>query len=335
MIERPQLGRLELVDLRKAWVDEARNFTPWLCEEENISLLGEALGLQALTPIGREQAVGRFSADILAEDFRGNRVLIENQLAQSDHSHLGQCLTYAAGLDAKTIVWICSKIRDEHRAAIDWLNEISDEKYSFFAVEIELYRIGESDLAPKFNVAANPNDWTRDFRKIARLAESELTESQIAHRDYWQRLISQAEGRYPALGRRTPFKGNWQTAESLSLKSWLGVDVTATKSNIGLRAEIYFYMASAKLGFDFFKNTIDSENLLDGEDISWERMNDKATARIAIYRSITEAASALDETSELNWIIDTLIKLKTVAHDLMERLRLDPGPVDPKQLEID
>ena len=171
------LGRLERVDLRKIWPDEAQDFTPWLAKKENLALLDETLGLE-LELEETEQSVGAFSADIVCRDAASESlVLIENQIEPTNHTHLGQTLTYAAGLDAVTIIWIASKFRDEHRAMLDWLNEKTEAQLSFFALEIELWRIGNSAPAPKFNIVARPNDWTAPHVSIctAGLIPSQIT----------------------------------------------------------------------------------------------------------------------------------------------------------------
>ena len=147
-----KLGRLERVKLREAWSTEAQDFTPWLAREENLAILSETLEVE-LQPEAQEKSVGPFRADILCRnaDDGGTWVLIENQLERTDHLHLGQLLTYAAGLNAVTICWIAASFTDEHRAALDWLNEITDERFHFFGLEVELWRIGDSEPAPKFN----------------------------------------------------------------------------------------------------------------------------------------------------------------------------------------
>jgi hypothetical protein len=153
------LGRLEKVELRGVWTSEARDFTPWLAQEENLALLGEVLEIE-LELESQETNVGPFRADILCKDTAtGHWVLIENQIERTDHNHLGQLLTYAAGLKAVTIVWISAQFTDEHRAALDWLNEVTNSDVNFFGLEIELWKIGDSAIAPKFNVVSKPNEW--------------------------------------------------------------------------------------------------------------------------------------------------------------------------------
>ena len=161
------LGRLTRVDLREIWETEAVDFTPWLAQEDNLVILGETLGI-SLELEAQEKDVGRFRADILCKNkSNGSWVLIENQLDRTDHSHLGQLLTYASGLEAVTIVWIAYPFTDEHRSTLDWLNKITDEKFRFFGLEVELWRIGDSPAAPKFNVVSKPNDWSRSVAQAA------------------------------------------------------------------------------------------------------------------------------------------------------------------------
>lgn len=178
------LGILERVDLRTVWQNEAFNFTPWLAEAGNLAALSKALNLD-LELVGTEVTVGPYAADILCKDtLDGANVLIENQLQKTDHTHLGQILTYAAGLEAKTVIWVASRFTDEHRAALDWLNESTHEGWSFFGLEIELWRIGASPPAPKFNVICRPNDWSRSVREEAARAENS-SPTRVLQLKYW------------------------------------------------------------------------------------------------------------------------------------------------------
>ena len=156
-----ELGRLKQVELRDIWGNEAQHFTPWLAAEENLSVLADTLDME-LELEDQEMDVGQFRADILCKNADGGSwVLIENQLERTDHRHLGQLLTYAAGLHAVTICWIAKNFTEEHRATLDWLNEITDGRFQFFGLEIEVWKIGNSLPAPKFNVVSKPNDWSR------------------------------------------------------------------------------------------------------------------------------------------------------------------------------
>jgi Domain of unknown function (DUF4268) len=180
----PKLGRLRTVDLREVWPSEPQSFTPWLAQEDNLQFLAETIGLPSLEFVAMEQQVDIFSADIVAKiPTTGQTVLIENQIERTDHKHLGQVLTYAAGLDAAVIIWVAREFAEGHRATLDWLNHITGDQFFFFGIEVEAVRIGESEPAPRFNVIARPNAWTRQVQAAS--ASVELTGSALSHYEYW------------------------------------------------------------------------------------------------------------------------------------------------------
>ena len=150
-----KFGRLQSVTLREAWPTEDGHFTPWLAKEENLAHLGEVLGME-LGFEGREVNIGSFRADILCKNEDDSWVLIENQLEKTNHDHLGKILTYSAGLNAQTIIWIAEKFEEEHRAALDRQNEITDERFRYFGIEMKVWKIGNSVLAPEFNIVSKP-----------------------------------------------------------------------------------------------------------------------------------------------------------------------------------
>lgn len=176
-------GTLIDVETRTAWGHEAHEFTPWLAE--NLDRLSDALGIP-LELTGREVNCGRYSADILASNpADGAVVLIENQLEASDHTHLGQILTYLAGLDAHVMVWLAPNFREEHLSAIRWLNQHTDESFSFFAVKLRVVQIADSPLAPLFEVLEKPNSWDKSLRSTARAASSTSPEATERREALW------------------------------------------------------------------------------------------------------------------------------------------------------
>lgn len=182
-------SRLSDAPVREAWPDEAHDFTPWLFD--NISFLSDLLGIE-LKAIATEAAVENFSVDIIAEDSRtGDRVLIENQLEASDHRHLGQVLTYLAGIEAKSVVWIARDFQDAHRSAVRWLNEHTDDEFAFFAVRLRVVRIDDSPFAPMFEIVEQPNKWDTRLRGETAAAESDLT--RLRHR-FWNRYLRRHPG---------------------------------------------------------------------------------------------------------------------------------------------
>ena len=190
------LGKLERVEVRKAWEHEAQHFTPWLAD--NLDLLGEELGIK-LELKGEEVYVGPYRADIMAQNpDDGSIVLIENQLETADLKHLGQILAYTAGLDARTIVWVATDFNDIHRSAIRWLNEHTVAPFAFFAVQVSLVQIGDSQLAPVFEVLERPNEWERQVQDASQ--HGELSEVGRHRREFWAhfaRRIPDAPGLRP------------------------------------------------------------------------------------------------------------------------------------------
>jgi hypothetical protein len=209
----PTLGRLISVSIREVWAHEANDFTPWLAETDNLSLLAETLQLGDLQVQGTEVPVGNFLIDILARDIEGRIVVIENQFGPTDHTHLGQILTYVAGQDGQaTVIWIAESIREEHRAAIDWLNASTIEGFDFFAVEVEALRIGASPPAPWFNVVAKPNSWSRGVGRATRSTNGgQLDDRAKAYVGYWSAFRSFLQDKGAPYKVGTPSRDYWCT----------------------------------------------------------------------------------------------------------------------------
>lgn len=168
-----------------------------------VPLAGDAVSRASL------RRVGPFRADILCKDrANGDWVLIENQLESTDHTHLGQLMTYAAGLIAVKIVWIARRFTDEHRAALDWLNEITDSRFNFFGREVELWRIQDSPVAPRFNVVCKPNDWSRNVADAARSIESgQSSETEQQYLKFWTQFAERVDARGNPIRAPKPYGG--------------------------------------------------------------------------------------------------------------------------------
>src|SRR5713226_212869 len=229
------LGILKRVDLRDFWEDEAREFTPWLASPENLKLLGEAIGIE-LELEATESRVGIFKADIVAKEVgTDDRVIIENQLEHTDHDHLGKLLTYASGLGAKVVVWVAEEISDEHRRAMDWLNEITGDSFSFFALEIELWRINDSDPAPKFNLVCRPNDWAKSLTSAD--SGSEPSETKLSQLEFWSAFVEFGKRKGSAISFRKPRPQNWY---SLAVgRSRFNLSLTANTKLRRIGCELY------------------------------------------------------------------------------------------------
>jgi hypothetical protein len=182
------LGELRKIRVHEQWKHEEQDFTPWLGKDENISRLSDAIGLE-LQVEGFEVPVGPYSADVLAKDASGNYVVIENQYGKTDHGHLGQILTYAATLGATAVVWIAEQFTDEHRKAIEWLNEHVSDELSLYAVEIELWRIDQSKPALRFNVLSQPTEISKQATALK--SAGPVTEVKKLQFDFWSAVRSE------------------------------------------------------------------------------------------------------------------------------------------------
>ena len=209
------LAELKDVEPREVWEHEARDFTPWLAK--NLERLSQAIGIPALVLEDTEVQVEQFAADIVAVDPEdGSRVLIENQLADSDHDHLGKILTYLAGVQAQTVVWVAPRFEEAHRSAVRWLNDHTVEPFAFFAVRVRVVKIADSQQALLFEVLEHPSAWDRRVRATVDRPRSELTKFR---REFWSSYV----GKYPNDG--VPADNG---------ASWAWVPVKAVELNIAL-----------------------------------------------------------------------------------------------------
>ncbi len=320
-LRKPLLGRLEKVDPRTYWQREDEDFTPWLAGAENIKLLGDTIGIE-LEVEAQEKGVGLFRADILCKDTATDRwVLIENQLERTDHIHLGQLLTYAAGLNAVTIVWVAKRFTEEHRAALDWLNEITDEEFNFFGLEIELWKIGDSAIAPKFNIVCQPNDWIKDVTsKVKSLPVSNSTETKQLQYEYWAAFRELALTHASSIKPTKPLYQHWM---NIALgRSGFGLCAVASAASNEIRAEVVLSHSEAKAYYALLevqKTEIETEF---GEPLTWYNHPEVKSCRIYVRR--TANLNAKDKWAEQHqWLVEKLDRLYKVFSDRVKQLHLD------------
>lgn len=328
------LARLSQVDVRNIWTTEAGDFTPWLAREENLALLGDTVGIE-LELEATEKDVGPFRADILCKDTAtGHWVLIENQLARTDHTHLGQLLTYAAGLKAVTIIWIADRFTEEHRAALDWLNEITDDRFNFFGLEIELWRIADSPVAPKFNMISKPNDWTKTIGSAAnRIDENDLTDTKLLQQEYWAALRELLLDRKGPVKPQKPLPQHWANfavgRSNFSLHALVNTQrqvIAANLSCYGDDAKPHFYMLTDD------KEAIEREM---GQPLVWEELPNKKVSRISLERP-ADPTNKTDWPTQHEWLADTLERLHRVFAPRVKTLNAkeyEPRNGQPQAIE--
>lgn len=324
-----KLGRIVPVELRSIWKNEAGDFTPWLASAENLNLLGATLHLGELTLQTTEHGVGDFSADIVALDEGGVEVLIENQLEPTDHRHLGQVLTYLAGLNRgeASIVWVATRFREEHRAAIDWLNRQTSEGFDFFGVEIEAIRIGDSDPAPRFNVVAMPNGWAKQASQTARRASTEApSQTGSFYQEYWLGLRDvmksvNGAGRFPKAWPRhwLPFKIG---------RSGFQLTVVIDRQARLIRIELYMHQKDmptkqAFRGLEAIRTEIERDY---GGNFEWQELPDRRASRVAVFLRDVDLTDRSDWPRQHRWAVDQLKEFRRVFAERVKQLNLMEAP---------
>ena len=307
------LGKLESVDLRGIWPDEAQNFTPWLAE--NLNLLSEELGLD-LELVGTESRVGDFFVDIAATVSGQNAsVIIENQLASTDHNHLGQLLTYASGHDADIIIWLATEFRDEHRQALDWLNQRTDDSLEFYGVTINVKKIGDSLPAPEFRPVAFPNTW----QKASKTRDREVSPGQEKYRKFFQELIDELRVDHGFTNAKIAQPQNWYTFAS----GYTGIGYGAAfASNLGPRVEIYINR-DREFNKQLFESLHDLKEDIEGDlaaTLGWERLENRQASRIAQYTDGSIDGTEHELAKLREWMIERLLKFKSVFGPHLESL---------------
>jgi len=316
------LGAFERVPLRNAWPTEDGNFTPWLAQRETISLLGDALNME-LEVEAVEHWVGSFRADILArvvESEGDHRVIIENQFGRTNHGHLGQILTYIAGIEgAKTVVWIAETIQPDHRAAIDWLNTNTTEEFSFFAIEIELWRIGTSDPAPRLNVIASPNDWTRAARTaIRQVGEAVLADRHRVRIAYWASFAEYLKEKGSTFRIKRQNKDHWFWFAIGRAGFGLNATVSTDKQRVGV--ELFIQNDADKTAFKTLLGQKDAIEREFGEPLEWQELQGKKGTRIAIFKRDVDPSEASQYPMLHAWMLDKMDRFRQVFKERIKTL---------------
>jgi hypothetical protein len=318
-------------NLREVWEREASDFTPWLARPENLELLAEALYLGQLTLEATEHDVGRFSADIVARDSEG-LVLIENQIEPTDHRHLGQILTYLAGLEeAATVVWIAQEFLDEHRAAVDWLNANTVDRYSFFGIEMEVFQINDSALAPHFKVVAKPNDWSRGVGSRIKTIESGAPNPlRQLYREYWSGLHDYLAQNERMIRPPKPLPQQWLTFGVGRAGFYLNAVFQREQRRIRVELVINGADKAAFRALESNQNEITKDF---GATLSWDEMPGRKSSRIALYRDDVDMADRNTWEDQFRWYAE---QVKTFRRVFTPRIRmLDDQVESPALAELD
>ena len=300
-----QLSKLEKVDLMEVWKHEALDFTSWLAKPENLELLSDEIGID-ISLIQTEANVGNFNVDILAEEENtGRKIVIENQLEPTNHDHLGKIITYASGFDAEIIVWIVKSVRDEHKQAVDWLNEHTDQKINIFAIQMEVWRIGNSPYAPKFQVIAKPNDWAKAVKKAT--SQSELSDTKMLQLEFWSKFKEHVQDKNGKVKLRKAYPQHWYDISFGFSNAHIALTVNSQSEQ--MTCEIYIpdskWLFSALLEI---KESIENEL---SEQLVWEELLEKKASRIKL---ISNGVLSNQENwgQYHSWLLENVLKFQTV-----------------------
>lgn len=299
-----ELGKLEKIELREVWRHEALDFTRWLARKENIALLSKEIGID-IEVIETEMSVGRYNVDIYARDTESNKkIVIENQLENTNHDHLGKMLVYAAGLDADIAIWIVKDVNEEHRQAVEWLNDNSFEKINIFLVKVELWQIDNSPIAPKFQVICEPNNWAKVLKQQSKENVSDLELKQM---EYWQGFVDYAKSKDKTYISQRPSIYNWYVIRIGSSDYKIKLVHSVNSDMIRCQLEIFNDEIYKKL--EQYRTEID--NKING--LEWEYLEDRKVNRISRNNS------SKDNASSYVWLLDMVDRFKEVFLDYLNK----------------
>jgi len=307
------LGKLVQGNLSDIWRNETYDFTKWLARKENLELLGDEVGIQ-ITLLQTEADVGIFNVDILAKETISEiNIIIENQLEITDHDHLGKVITYASGYDASIIIWIVKDVREEHKIAIDWLNEHTDEEIYFFIVKMELWKINDSPYAPKFHIISEPNDWAKGIKKSVK--ETELSETQLLQLEYWKKFKEYGLDKNTRFKLRNARPQHWFDIAIGNSESLISLTVNTREDLIA--CELYLYENNELFDYLYDKKAeIEAEI---GAELDWLELRTKKASRIKLAKE-----AQIQDTNKWNESFEWMFNYAEKFYDVFSRYILLP-----------
>lgn len=326
------LGNLESVPLRIAWPNEASDFTPWLAEPENLAILGGTLGVQ-LQLKSTEKSVGSFSADLVCVDtVKSSDVVIENQLDQTNHKHIGQLLTYAAGLKATTVVWIAKEFRKEHASVLKWLNDVTEDGVDFFGLEIKLWRIGKSKPAPYFNIVSSPDSWSREVQTAMNTDPNDPSKALSVR--YWSGVRDALESRPNGVKPMAPKPVSYAFYSIGRANFRLRASFSKQKKQLQVALLIWGADAEA-FGEMLVDQREDIHNAL-GHDLEWTLPPTLKSTVISRTRPSVDPSNEGDWHEQFNWFVQNLNAFDDAFRDRVKELDINdyvPTAPDPDDIE--
>ena len=304
-----EIGKLIEIDIRNLWKHEQYDFSEWLSKNENIEHLNDILGL-TLTDVSKEVYVGSYRCDLVAlDESTGIKVIIENQLESSNHDHLGKIITYASGLNAQVVVWIVTHAKEEHKSAIEWLNNNTNGDVNFFLIQLHAYKIGDSIPAPYFEVVEKPNDFIKSTKVNGEKAE--LNKSQSERLELWNQFNDILIEKGKPFNVRKPTTDNWYDVAIGTSAAHIAIILVNKESYISVE----FYINNDK---EMFDKLIQKKDLIEeklGFKLDWQRLDNRNASRIKYYIK----GLNFDDHSNYDILIDKAISSAVKMRDVFKK----------------
>ena len=314
-----KLSKIKEIVPRTYWHNEATDFTPWLAEEENLAELSEAIYLD-LELKSREEKMDGGRADLLCVDsVTGSKVIIENQLEKTDPDHLGRILSYAAALNANTIIWIATEFDEQYRATIDWLNRVTDEDFNFFGIEIHLLQIGDSDYAPQFKVVAKPNGWQKQVKATSKQETGELTDTKKVQLEFWQNFSEyMSRNRSHLFKTQSPLAQHWMNIAIGRTGFYISLNVNSKENKNAI--QLWINTTNPKETFDkmFADHQADSLTKI-SPDLDWQRLDNRKQCVITLSKPFTFTDKATQQ-DQFKWFKEFTEKYITFFKPIIKNL---------------
>lgn len=301
-----KIEKLTEVNIKELWKHEQHDFSNWLAKEENIKLIDDIIGL-TLVDINKEVYVGSYRCDIVATDeTTGDRIIIENQLEASDHDHLGKVITYASGLGAKVAVWIVKQAREEHRSAIEWLNNNTSDDLSFFLLELHAYKIGDSNPAPKFEIVEKPNGFIKASKKTK--TSGDIGKAEAERLEFWEAFNDAIIRNGKPFNVRKATTDHWYDVAIGTSEAHISITLVNKESVIGVE----LYINDNK---DLFDRLYEQKELIESEigfTFDWRRLDEGKAARVVHYIKGLDFDNHSNYVELMNEVIDKVIAARKV-----------------------
>lgn len=301
-----KIDKLVEVNIKDLWKHEQYDFSEWLAKEENITLIDDIIGL-TLVDVMKEVYVGAYRCDIVATDeTTGDKVIIENQLEASDHDHLGKVIAYASGLGAKVAVWIVRHAREEHRSAIEWLNNNTNDDLSFFLLELHAYKIGDSNPAPKFEIVEKPNGFIKASKK--QKASGDIGKAEAERLEFWQTFNDIVIRNGKPFNTRKATTDHWYDVAIGTSEAHISITLVNKESVIGVE----LYINDNKALFDSLYEKKAEIEIDAGFAFDWRRLDEGKASRIVHYIEGLNFDNHANYEKLINEVIEKVVVAKRV-----------------------